>query len=758
MGGLAAITVSGLRSRRRGGLVATFLVLVLAAVGIAAGLTVARRGATLLDDAARETDVAHLVLYGDPAAIASVAADPEVTRWSGPFATRDDVELVRAGAPVPMQLTALASPDIAVGRPLKRAGRWATAADEVVLDHSVGVDLGIDVGDDITVRVDGNETTLRVVGTAVNFTDCFYPQCDPGRAWVTPDGLARVGAPDRTVAQGWLRFEDPAEADPFVQRIAASGVEGIRGTESWLDTRGDFLAFDRIFGSFVAAFGVFVLAVAAVVIAGATAVRVVAQRRQIGLLGAIGATPRQITAGLLVESLCIGVVASATGWFLGGFLAPALQIGIGRTLGAQGPSWSFGGLLISVAAIAVLLTIATLVPAISAARRPVTDVLRDVPPERVSWLNRRTASLPRRLPLLGAREAASRPTSGGLAALALVVAVVGVLVSAGFVAGIGAIVDDPARAGDPWDVVLLPVDVPPAQVEAELRDTPGVERWFSEVGRRSTLDEGAFLSVAQGGDPAAAAYRVAEGRQPAAAGEAMAGYGFLERFGLAVGDHVDFLAGTTPIGVDIVGMYRETEDSGEILRYRLEALTAAEPGVTPDAYRIVVDDGSVPDQVGRALVERLGPSTRIELLDTGIDDLAPLLSALRLIALVLVAMALVNLLTTLLTANREAADRVGVQLALGFTTRQIVVQAAVAGVALGLVATVIGLPLGYAVFRILSDSLSRAVGVGPGWMGAPAAGTAAVVAVTALAVTAAVGALAVVRLAQRPASELLHRE
>lgn len=297
MTGLLVLVGAGLRSRRRVGVVVTFLVLVLAAVGIAAGLVVSRQGAPLLDRAAADANVAHLVLFGDADAIARVADAPEVVASSGPVATVDEVELLAAGEEVPMRITALDDPDVEVNRPLPRSGRWAGRADEIVLDRSLAVDLGLDLGDAVVVRARDRRTPFTVVGSAVDFTDCFYPQCEPGRAWVTTTGLARLAPADATFAQGWLRFADPSRADPFVQRQAARGVAGITGTESWLDTRADFLALDRIFGSFISAFGLFVLAVAAVVIAGSTAMRVVAQRREIGLYGAIGCTPRQITAG-----------------------------------------------------------------------------------------------------------------------------------------------------------------------------------------------------------------------------------------------------------------------------------------------------------------------------------------------------------------------------------------------------------------------------------------------------------------------------
>lgn len=756
--GIAVLVGAGLRSRRRVGVLATSIVLVLAAIAIAAGLVVSRQGAPLLDEAADEANVAHLVLYGDPVAITAVAADPAVTAWSGPFAAQGGIELVRAGETVPIEATALDSPDIAVNRPPARAGRWAASADEIVLDHSVADDLGIGVGERITLRHTGRDVEFAVVGTAVNFTDCFYPQCEPGRTWVTAAGLDRFDASDGGYAVGYLRFADPAAADPFVERQAAAGIGGITGTDSWLDTRGDFLVLDRVFGSFVAAFGVFVLIVAAVVIAGSTAMRVVSQRRAIALLGAIGATPRQITAALLAENLVIGAAAAVLGWFVAGFLASSLQLGIGRTLGPQDPSWSLFGLVACLLAIVALLSAATLASARSAARRPVTDVLRDVPPGRVSWINRRAGRLPGRLSLLGAQEVAGQPVRGALAALAIGVAVVGTLVSFGFIRGIDLVSSDTARAGDPWDIALVPGDSAPTEVEEVIAATPGAAAWFDEVARRSTFRDGAFLSVATGGDPAAADYRIAGGRALQGPGEAIVGYGFMQRFDVEVGDRVEFLAGTTPIEVEVVGWYRDTEDSGEILRYRWEDLARAEPGLEPDLYRITLQPGADPVEVGSAVTGALGPDARFEVLDTGRADMEPLMVVLRLIAAVLLVTAGINLLSTLLTSSRESAQGTGVALAIGFTPRQLVAQGAVAGAVLGVVATLVGVPLGLLVFRILADLVSNGIGVGPNWLPTPGPVLVGTVAAAAVFVSALLGALAVQRVARRPAADLVRGE
>ena len=422
----------------------------------------------------------------------------------GPSPTAN-ADLVQGTENISTAVTALDDHDVAVGRPVLRAGRWVTSAGEIVLDRSFAADRDLGVGDRVELK-SGTTAAFTVVGTAVNLTDCFYPQCDPGRAWVTSDGLRRLQPGSDEYSQVWLRFASASEADPFVQRQAQAGVKGIVGTDSWLDTRGDFLTLDRVFGAFVTAFGLFVLAAGAVVVAGAMAARLVERRREIGLLGAVGFTPRQVSGALLLEHLTLGLVASLAGWFLAGFLAPKLQLGIGAALGTQGPAWTLVGLVVTALLICVILTLATLAPAHRASRRPVTDVLRDAPSDRASRLTRRFAGVPHRLSMLGVRDVASRPGRAALTALAIAVAVIGAVVSFGFIGAVDTARSDTARVGDPWDVTVANTGASRAEVEAALTGDRNVDAWYSELWRRSTFHDGAFSSIAIGGSPGDAAF------------------------------------------------------------------------------------------------------------------------------------------------------------------------------------------------------------------------------------------------------------
>lgn len=146
------------------------------------------------------------------------------------------------------------------------------------------------------------------------------------------------------------------------------------------------------------------------------------------------------------------------------------------------------------------------------------------------------------------------------------------------------------------------------------------------------------------------------------------------------------------------------------------------------------------------------------MIDTSSEDLNTFTFAIRLVALILIAMAGTNLLTSMLTSTRESARRVGVEQAVGFTPRQLIGQGAMSGAALGVAAVLVGVPFGLWLFGVLSDLVSDGIGVGPGWMPLPDATQLAVLALVAVVLSAGLGALAVSRLARRPAAQLVRWE
>jgi putative ABC transport system permease protein len=145
-------------------------------------------------------------------------------------------------------------------------------------------------------------------------------------------------------------------------------------------------------------------------VAGIVAGRVIAQRRRVGLLKAVGAGPGMVAAVHLAEYLVIGVAAAGLGLTTGWFAAPRLfspSAGFVDSGGGPPP------LRVVVAATALALGIAvaaTLSPVARAAATSTTDALADTatPPRRRRWVIRLSSRLPVAL-LIGVRINARRP-------------------------------------------------------------------------------------------------------------------------------------------------------------------------------------------------------------------------------------------------------------------------------------------------------------------------------------------------------------
>jgi putative ABC transport system permease protein len=747
------LAMSGLRGRSKAAAGATALVAALAAAAVVAGLSVQSQGGPQVDEIYRDSGRPDLVVYGEPGVLeglrgdASFAATGPVT----PFTT-GDLELgdgsveARVAAPPPAT---------AVGAPQLRTGRWPSAAGEVVFDRAAAVEAGVRDGDLVRINVAGRPVTLTVVGTAVDLTDCFYPDCDPIRLFVDPAGLRAI-APDTAERDALLiaRLADPDAADAVAARLGGSA--GVDSVQPWPDTRDDILVRELIFGASLAAFGVFVLLAAAFVVAGTAAARLLARRREIAMLQSVGYTNRQIVGGLLGETLVLGLVGAVLGWVAGTLLAPFLQVGLSAAMGRTGPRVSVVSLLTAVVFVGVILTAATVLPARRAARQPVTDVLRDAPPR--SAAPARVARLLERLRLgpatrFGLGNVLARPARSALTAAALAIAVAAVVVAAGFLSTMDRFVSDPASSGDPYDAVVAGDGTDGARTAAALSSMPEVAGWYTQTDRRATLGDETFLARAIGGDPAQAGFVLREGQPLRAAGETLVGYGFLKRFGLDVGDTVDIRAGETPLSLRIVGWYSETEDTGEVLMYRAEML----PDATPEAFLVSAGSGSA-EALATALRERLGPAATVRPIEADPDELALFTVAMLVMAGLVLVVSLANLAAALLSGARERARVLGVLRTVGFTVRQTLAQSATGGAALGFAAGIVGLPVGLLAFEVLSDQMTIGIGAGPGLSRYPSWVLLALTVPVAVLVGALAGAAVTRRLAGTPASALVRWE
>lgn len=750
-----------LRGRRLRAMLLLLMVVTLAAAAIVAGLSTQEQAGSRWDAVFAEAHGAHVTISSDdPAALARVAADDRVAARSAAYDGSWGVDAARGDALIGevsvLSMAADNRPDI--GRPLVRAGRWVRpgATDEAVVDRAFALDQGLGSGDRLTLRSAGRSVTVTVVGQALNLRDTFYPDGD-ATVWLDPAGYRALG-PTPASQSVFLRLRHPEAVEQFV-----SDVSSQVGTNDWIDTRTDVLRANSVFGTFLRVLGVFVMVAASIVVAGSVATRVLARRRDIGLLKAVGVTPRQVTAAVVVAHAVVAAVGVLLGWVAGGLLSGSLQLQVAEVLGSAGPVFDPAALLIALVVVEALVVVATVLPAWRAGRVPTTVALAPVPPTRGH--RSRLAALGERLGLgpvatAGLRDSFARPARSMLTALALAVAVVAIVVTSGFSRTIDGVFATPAKTGAPEEVNVYPADsASPDAVPQALATTPGVASWFTETRFNAVLGREQVLANAVGEDVAHAGFVVREGRMIRGRGEAVTGYGFLRRFGLKVGDRFTITVADHPLRLRIVGWYSETEEAGEMLMFPYADVAAADPSARPGSYRLRLTQGADRAAVAAALGDRLGAQARVEAVSRADPaELDPFRFAVDLISGLVIVVALANLASTLVLVVRERSRDLAVLRAVGFTPRQAITVVATGGVTLAVVASAVGVPLGWWLSNAANNGVGAEIGMGPGIAVAPSWALVAILVPLALAVTAGLAVLAARRAATEDVALLVRYE
>jgi putative ABC transport system permease protein len=254
------------------------------------------------------------------------------------------------GAPVPLTLATVGAPRGAervqlaglnrrtpVNVPVSTGGSQLQGGG-IVLERSFAEALGIEIGATLEVTSEHGSVEVPVLGTAVVPSQARYPRSKPGVAWVTRATFAQV-EPDRERWR-WLeavRLADPSTAAAFTARAAAALPESASGSgnlsfETWQDQRDAALGDAQGTQVIVTMFTILLLVVAFVVVGILVGARVSEQHRQIGLLKAVGFTPRQVGIAFALESAALGLAAAVLGFALGAVLAPRLAAPSAETL------------------------------------------------------------------------------------------------------------------------------------------------------------------------------------------------------------------------------------------------------------------------------------------------------------------------------------------------------------------------------------------------------------------------------------------
>ena len=343
---LIKLAFAGIRSR----LLASGLTILLSSAAAATFVLALEVGATARDPWQRTFTAANgahvLANVRSEADARAIAALPGVAQRDKPVplanvALEGADRLLLAGLP--------ARPRI--NTPVRTAGS-ELPGDGIVLERSFADALGLEVG--APLRVGAAE--LPVLGTAILPSQPRYPRSNPGLAWVTPATLARI-EPDRS-RWSWtqaVRLTDASAAPAFAARAAASASANDM-LLTWQDQRAEALREAQPVGIILTTYTILLLVVVFAVVAILVGARASAQYREIGLMKAVGLTPRQITAVFALESAALGLVAVVIGFAVGALLAPRLAAPAAETM-LGSPTTAANPWHLLVAAVPVLLVL-----------------------------------------------------------------------------------------------------------------------------------------------------------------------------------------------------------------------------------------------------------------------------------------------------------------------------------------------------------------------------------------------------------------
>ncbi|MFD6903977.1 FtsX-like permease family protein [Streptomyces sp. NPDC060077] len=751
-GATGRVVRSGVGRRRLQTAVIAVAVMMAVASAVVGGTLMAAADAPF-DHAFDKQRGAHLTAQFDPARVsaAQLAGTGKlagVTASSGPYPSTAFRPVDRAGFPLPtLTLVGRPGPDGGVDQVDLTSGRWARQPGEIVLAASfegpaVGIGATLKASDTLAAPA------LSIVGFAVS----------AGRtadAWATPaqvDALASEGRP--VTSQMLYRFDAASTEEQLLagrKRLAVSTASGaLLSTRSWLDTERAAAQGAAATVPFVTAFGVLGTVMSVIIVSSVVSGAVGTGLRRIGILKAIGFTPREVVRAYMAQALIPAGAGIILGVVLGNLLAvPPLSDteAVYGTVALPVAWWV--DVAVAAAALAVV-GLAALIPALRAGRLRTVEALavgRAPRTGRGRWAHRATGMLP--LP---------RPVTYGLAtpfahpvrALAMLLAVASGTVAATFAVGltssltaVGAAQDPESRAAVTVTTTRLDDVVPPppppvgdsvaspspvggstagtsgpeaadpAKVRSALESQAGTGSYYGKA-RTEVAVAGISGSVRAGlyeGDSRSGSFEMLSGHWITGTGQVVVPTRFLERTGTRIGDTVRVTYEKETASLRIVGESFDTSGSELEIHADMDNFASAVPstflvevrsGVSADAYA----------QKVAAVVRPLGGDATANA-PSGQEGVILIMSAMAaLLTLMLISVAGLGVLGSVVLDTRERVHDLGVCKAIGMSPRQTMSLVLSSVAAIGVTGGLIGVPAGYALHSSVLPVMGHAAGTG----------------------------------------------
>lgn len=620
-------------------------------------------------------------------------------------------------------------------------GRWPTSPGEIALPGRLyAADC---FGDSVVFSSLPGEPSFKVVGFADSVTDS-------ATGFVTGGGFARLtGAGAKSDEQMLYRFAKSGTAADIAadkQAVAAAAPAGaVEGAQSYLTTQQQATGNAKAYVPFLIGFGILGLFMSVLIISIVVGGAVASGIRRIGILKSLGFTPSQVARAYTAQAMVPATFGLVLGTVSGNLLAVPILGGATQQLGAASSAAS-ATIPLWVSAVVPLGTllvvgVTALIPALRAGRMPTVRALMVGRAPKAGG-GRAAQRLASRLPLpravsLGLAQPFARPARAVLVGAAVLFGVVSVTFAVGLETGFNKYLDASTSGFNVASEFVIPtaeVDLPPgdfygpddprnphldaAKVAAALAKIPGTKTAFGWGDSGATM-----VAAPPGGEPARVFtvtgdfswtnMQLLSGRWYSAPGEAVVGDKLASAVGIHVGDEVTVVQRNRQLSLKVVGINFDTNVGDYTVMTDAATFTAA--GLTPhiDQFNVeLASDVSGPawSTSAAAALAPLNASVQPSS-DGGKNIVVITMGALvATLALMMMAVAALGVLSMVVQDTRERAHDLGIFKALGMTPKQTVAMVLTSVALTGLIAGLIGVPLGVAVEKATLNPMGNAIG------------------------------------------------
>jgi ABC-type antimicrobial peptide transport system permease subunit len=652
-----------------------------------------------------------------PALYAAVAQLSQVAAVTPIYMVQSGV--VRAGGKeLPVAISPLPDKPPLVGSLALSAGAWpAPDANAVLIERGAAQSMGVASGSDATVVGGSGSLSVHVAGVVRDISRASYPLSTPAVVYVTASAWQTLGgdAAARTAVFG-ARVRDTSRL-----RATATAIRNLEPASVPMSINDGALVVEGLqplvlaLEGFLVLFGLFALVASIFFIVGTTRADLIRQARTLGILAATGWSTRQIRRLLMLQrgaAVLLGVIPGAVAavvlaaWMTGQVVqlmglspaldaAPAVLAGIGALM-----------LLVMVAAVWLATrgfgrtSPATMLAA--GYRQPPSRLARSLEVGRGGLGPRLGTSL-----LLG------RPGRTSTAVAVLLLGLVTVIFTVITEATLSSFGSEPSTWGYAYDWRVDYVKgLAPADLQRTLDNTAGIQASLPVYDLSATLDgnrtDARFIKPNQD----LLRFHLLTGRPIASDSEVLIGAGMAASTGLAPGRSVVLQLGTDMATVQVVGVYRELDNLGQVVIGRDSLLLGLRPQATPAYFVVRLQPGADAQSVRSRLEGSVGGQVVV----SPVRDLiaVPLSNVFEAVLLILgfglaAVAGLVMFGMTMILAD-EYAFVIGILKAIGARRRQLTASLAWAAGLLILPAAAVAVPVGILLTAALIGGLSEVVG------------------------------------------------